>query len=63
MPVYKFKCKQCGKETDEIVKLNQENIICSCRGMCKRLHGRDIPAPPVLYGEGSYKQSKRQDVA
>ncbi len=30
MPLYKFKCEKCKKETEALSKLGQTNIKCSC---------------------------------
>ncbi len=63
MPIYKFYCKKCKKNFDGIVKIDTIASVCSkCRSLCLRVHGQDIPAPPILYGEGFYKQSKRNEV-
>lgn len=62
MPLYKFLCPKCKKEFESIVKMGQEYDKCSgCESLAKRTHC-DLPSSPVLYGEGFYKQSKRQEV-
>ncbi len=67
MPQYLFKCynRECQEEFEAIEKLNTKFSYCPCGSIGKRIHGRDLPAPPILYEGGAggfYKQSKRQDI-
>lgn len=54
MAIYNFKCRQCDKQIERISKIGDEKIICPlCRGLCDRIHGRDIPSPAQIdYGVG-----------
>lgn len=49
MPQYVYKCLTCQNSFDSIEKINTEKINCIiCEGVSNRVHGQDLPAPPLI---------------
>lgn len=57
MPIKTFKCPECGQESQELVKLDVEEIPCDC-GSCKKLIFKGTKNAPIWKCLGETPRNK-----
>lgn len=56
MPVYTFKCNECGKTFDELVHSHSINEMeCKCNKNAVAIRILSIPSKPKFSGNGFYE--------
>lgn len=63
MPIFDYKCKKCGKESEELVRTHADIIVCECGYVMKK----QLPDTfnfklkgPGWYSDG-YSKEKKDD--
>ena len=53
MPIYEFKCGECGKVIEAIIGPGAKKLRCDCGGTAKKIIS--APARPQFKGSGFYE--------
>ncbi len=57
MPIYRLKCRKCGKEFRKTLKVSERNTqVCECGG---KLDNQIVQGSFILKGQGWYKDNYR----
>ena len=56
MPVYEYKCSECGYET-EVLQTNYADVMCCGKPMIRKI---SPPAMIKIKGEGGYPSRRKQ---
>ena len=51
MPIYEYKCQECGHVEEVFVRSSQQKLDLSCSGVTERISKKYSPLHPLLSGE------------